>query len=110
MPRYVNEFATTLNSDDIGTVVRNFLSAEGFEYKDYSDGQKVWAKGNAWVAAPQYIRVLNQPGFVKIEAWLTTCLFPGVLVREMSLDGVYGIALKAMLKDRVVALERALQK
>lgn len=109
MPRYVNEFATAKSSEEVGKYVFNYLSAEGFTYKDYTDGQKVWAKGNAWAAAPQYIMVLVKPGSVHIEAWITTCILPGVFVREKSLDGAYGFAIKAMLKGRVATLENALK-
>lgn len=109
MPRYTNEFTTTMSPEAIGATVESFLKSEGFKYKKYKDGQMVWAKGNPWLAAPQYILVLVKPGSVKIEAWITTCLLPGVFVKENSLDGVYGFAIKKMLKDRVVALERAMQ-
>jgi hypothetical protein len=110
MSRYSNEFATAMSQEEVAATVEKFLNSEGFAYKDYKDGQKVWVKGNPWVAAPQHIRVLVKPGSVMLEAWITTCILPGIFVRELDLDGVYGIAIKKMLKDRVVALERAMQK
>lgn len=109
MSRYVNEFATNKSSEEIGAIISGFMASEGFGYKDYSDGQKVWQKGDGWVAAPQYIRVLTKPGSIKVEAWIRYAILPGVYAGEMNLQGFFAFAIKSMLKDRVTVLEQRLQ-
>ncbi len=84
------------------------MAKEGFTLRTYTDGQKVWQKGNGFVTAPQFILVLLAPGKVRVEAWCKFAVLPGVYGDEMNLEGVMGFAVKKLLKTRVTELERCL--
>jgi len=108
MARYINEFMSGGNDNDLNFIVQDYLTKEGFTVTNIN-GENVWKKGSGWVASPQYIKVNVFQSRVHIEAWCKYALLPGVYVGEFGITGFFLWAIKALLKDRVVALENFLK-
>ncbi len=109
MSRYVKDLGTAISRDEAWAIITGYLQGEGLEYRD-EKGEMVWRKGVGALTAPQFIVAVPGDGVVHIEAWTAAYAFlPGVYVGEMDpMTGVWGAAPKAMLKSRVVELERRL--
>ncbi|HEX9093670.1 MAG TPA: DUF2510 domain-containing protein [Coriobacteriia bacterium] len=109
MSRYVNDLPTALSRGQAGAVITEYLKGEGFVY-GLERGEMVWRKGIGWLSSPQFMKVEPADGAVHLEAWMAGFAFlPGVYAGEQGLDGVYGWAVKAALKARVMELERRLE-
>ena len=106
--RFVADFTANQTDEAIQYIVTDFLTREGFVYTDYK-GELVWKKGTGMLTAPQFVKVLFQNGQVHLEAWLKQAILPGVYCGEMGLTGVYGFAIKKVLKERVDTLIGYLQ-
>lgn len=109
MSRYTNELTTAVSREEAWAVISAYLQSEGFEYRD-ERGEQVWRKGTGALVVPQFISAVPAEGSVRIEAWTSAwSLLPGVYSGEMDpMSGAWGMAVKAMLKTRVVELERRL--
>ncbi|MDO8964818.1 MAG: DUF2510 domain-containing protein [Coriobacteriia bacterium] len=108
MSRYVNDLVTGLGAERTGQVASQYLSSEGFTYRD-ERGEMVWRKGTGAATIPQFLKFEPREGAVRIEAWVSmVALVPGVYGGEQDLTGFYGWAIKGALKKRVAELERRL--
>lgn len=109
MSRYIKDLTTSISRDEAWAVISQYLQSEGLDYRD-EKGEQVWRKGVGALTAPQFIRADPGDGIVHIEAWTAAYAFlPGIYVGEMDpMTGVWGAAPKAMLKSRVMELERRL--
>ncbi|MCL2881619.1 MAG: hypothetical protein FWF45_01810 [Coriobacteriia bacterium] len=100
MARFSYDFQTPYTPEQVNAFLNDFAQKEGFEFTS-RDGEQVLKKGSGWVTAPQFVKVLFSPGTVHIEAWIKFALLPGVYIGEQGLKGVFGFALKDVLKTRV---------
>lgn len=109
MSRYVKDLSTTMSRDAAWSVISAYLQSEGFEYRD-ERGEQVWRKGTGALVVPQFISAVPAEGSVRIEAWTSAwSLLSGVYSGEMDpMSGAWGMAVKAMLKTRVIEPERRL--
>lgn len=107
MARYLNNIPSPLPPQQLYQLTGSILQAEGFEYVNYQ-GENVWKKGKGLMTAPQFISVVCNNGTVTLQAWLKYAILPGVYVGEMGLTGFFGLAMKEMLKSRVLRLEKAI--
>lgn len=107
MARYINNFPTQLPPDRVYEVVAAIMKAEGFKLTTYK-GEQVWKKGSGIMTQPQFVAAVFHDSMITVQAWIKIALLPGVYVGEMGLKGVYGLALKKLLKSRVERLETAL--
>jgi hypothetical protein len=108
MARYVNDVRTVMGRDDAGRVATDYLTSEGFTYRD-ERGEMVWRKGTGTATIPQFVKFEPGEGVVHVEAWVSgVALLPGVYGGEQDLTGFWGFALKSALKTRVTELERRL--
>lgn len=108
MSRYVNEIATGMTAEQAGQVASEYLTGQGFTYRD-ERGEMVWRKGTGTAVIPQFVKYEPRDGAVHLEAWVSMiALAPGVYGGEQDLTGFYGWALKGALKKRVGELERKL--
>lgn len=107
MSRYIVDLQVERPDAEINQIATNYLVGEGFEYVSYK-GEMLWKKGKGLLTAPQFIQVFYNQGQVQIQAWMKTALLPGVYVGESGVNGVWGFAVKKMLKDRVDMLCRVL--
>ena len=98
--RYVVDVPTSWAPEQVIDIINQFALTEGFSPIHYK-GEDVLKKGSGWATAPQFIKVVVQPGTVHIEAWLKNALLPGIYYGEMGVTGAFGFAIKQMLKDRV---------
>lgn len=103
MARTITEFQSTRPDEQVRQIVMDYLGKEGFKYTT-SKGEPVWKKGTGMLAAPQFMKVECRNGRVRIEAWLKYALLPGVYVGEMGLKGIFGVAIKKTLQNRVNTL------
>lgn len=101
--RFVTDFAIAQPEDFFQYVTQDYFAKEGFTYIQYK-GENVWKKGTGFFAAPQFIKVSYQNGWVHLEAWLKYAILPGVYCGEMGLTGAMGFAIKDVLRNRVNAL------
>ncbi len=109
MSRYVKDLGTAISRDEAWAVITAYLQSEGFEYRD-ERGEQVWRKGTGALGVPQFMKAEPADGVVHIEAWTAGFAFlPGIYTGEMDpMSGVWGAAFKALLKTRIVELERRL--
>lgn len=106
MSRYVSDVPTGLSDEESGRVAADYLTSEGFTYRD-ERGEMVWRKGTGAAVIPQFVTFHPGAGVVHVEAWVAgASLLPGVYGGEQDLNGFYGWAAKAPLKKRVAELER----
>ncbi|MCL2840999.1 MAG: hypothetical protein FWE05_09540 [Defluviitaleaceae bacterium] len=105
MARYVSNFQSTKTDEEIHEIVVQFMMNAKFMQTLYK-GETVWKKGlSDLLTAPQYIKVTTSNSNVQLEAFITTAFLPGIWVKERDLTGIYGIAIKKALKDKVLKLE-----
>lgn len=103
MSRYIVDMNTGKPDEFIQFVSEDYFIKEGFE-QELRDGEVIWRKGNGWLTAPQFIKLIYQNGQVHLEAWLKYPLLPGVFVGEMGVTGFFAAIPKSMLKSKVDAL------
>lgn len=108
MSRFIQPFTTPYNPQQVMNCFNSYMQREGFEYVT-KDGESYWKKGMGLLTAPQYLKLTQTNGGYVLEAWLKFALLPGVYIGEMGLKGFFGAIPKAMLKDRVDSLLKALQ-
>ena len=108
MPRYMHDVPTALRYDEAGRVINDYLMSEGFSYETVGT-EMAWKKGVGAVTVPQFIKAMPGDGVVHVEAWVSKiAVIPGVYAGEQGLDGVWGWAVKSVLRKRVEELERRL--
>jgi hypothetical protein len=107
MSRYVNDFLSTKNPNDIIFIYEDFFNKEGFKLTNYNN-ETVWKKGIGLLAAPQYIKLETYENNIHIEAWLKFALLPGIYIGEMDLSGAFAFAIKKLFKAKVEILENLL--
>jgi sugar phosphate isomerase/epimerase len=110
MSRYSNTLQTGLTREQAQGIIDQYMRGEGFEYRE-ERGEMVWRKGVGALVNPQFIKAEpGEGGAVLVEAWTAgVSLMPGVYGGEIDpMHGVYGAAVKAALKPRVIELERRL--
>jgi len=100
MARFSYDFQTPYTPEQVNVFLNDFAEKEGFTFTS-REGEQVLKKGSGWVSGPQFIKILFSPGAVHIEAWIKFAILPGVYVGEMGITGVFGAAIKAMLRPRV---------
>ncbi len=103
MARYINYVNTSLNEEELSSLVCDTMKKKGFKQKT-RDGVLVWQKGGALVA-PQFVKVAYQDKKAKVEGWLKFSLLPGVYYGEMDLSGTMGFAIKNALRKNIADLE-----
>lgn len=101
--RFTTDFAVPHQADLVQFVTEDFFAKEGFTLINYK-GEMVWKKGIGMLAAPQYIKLSYQNGWIHLEAWLKYAILPGVYCGEMGLDGFMGFAIKDALRNKVNTL------
>lgn len=104
MARYVNQLPLTKEPQILTQMIGNYLTKEGFVNKTYH-GELVWQKGIGLAVAPQFIKFDFTENSVIVEAWLKYAILPGVYLGEQNLKGIFGIAVKSILKTRVKSVE-----
>lgn len=107
--RFVAEFQVYQPEPTIQFLIRDYFQKEGFVQTQYQ-GELVWKKGVGVLTAPQFMRVMYNRGWIRLEAWLKYAILPGVYCGEMGLDGFFGFAIKEQLKSRVFALMALLKQ
>lgn len=101
--RFVTDFAVPHSADLVKFIAEDFFGKEGFKLIDYQ-GEAVWKKGVGMIAAPQFIKLSYQNGWIHLEAWIKFAILPGVYCGEMGLDGFWGFAVKDALRGKVNTL------
>jgi hypothetical protein len=109
MSRYVKDLPTALSADQATAIITAYLQSEGFEQK-LEQNEQVWRKGMGALVVPQFMKTAAADRTVHLEAWTAAlAVVPGVYTGEMDpMSGIWGAALKAKLKKRVLELERLL--
>ncbi|MBN2848718.1 MAG: DUF2510 domain-containing protein [Coriobacteriia bacterium] len=110
MSRHVNVIRTGRTQQEDQAIITEYLEGEGFKHIE-ERGERVWRKGTGALANPQFIKAeAIGDGTVRVEAWTAgISLLPGIYGGELDpMQGVYGAAIKAALKPRVLELERRL--
>lgn len=105
MARYICDFIMEQNQQEFFNHAHQLLTSMGYEYVNFK-GEEVFKKGNGWISAPTFFKITYSGTTVRIQAWLKTALLPGVYVGEHGIDGVWGFAVKEILKGRVGQLEQ----
>ena len=105
MGRYICDFMMEQNQQEFFNRAHQLLTSMGYEYVTFK-GEEVFKKGNGWISAPTFFKISYSGTTVRMEAWLKTALLPGVYVGEHGVDGVWGFAVKEILKGRVAQLEQ----
>lgn len=107
MSRTASEFQTQNSDQVIQYIAANTLQQKGYMLKPYRNTtDMVWQKGDGFLTAKQYIKVISQNGRVHLEAWMAAFGDCG----EMKLTGFWGWAIKKMMRDQVQALTAALHQ
>ena len=101
--RFSTDFAVPHTADLVKFIAEDFFDKEGFKLTDYH-GEAVWKKGIGMLAAPQFIKLSYQNGWIHLEAWIKFAILPGVYCGEMGLDGFWGFAIKDALRGKVNTL------
>ena len=104
MARYINQLPLTKDPQILTQMIGDYLTREGFVNKTYN-GELIWQKGVGIMAAPQFIKFGFARNSVVVEAWLKYAILPGVYLGEQNLKGIFGFALKSILKTRVKSVE-----
>ena len=104
MARYICDFMMEHNQQEFFNRAHQFLTSMGYEYVTHK-GEDVFKKGNGWVSAPTFFKLTYSGTTVRMEAWMKTALLPGVYAGEHGIDGVWGFAVKDILKSRVCQLQ-----
>lgn len=107
MSRYIRNISTQKDPSETARIVEAFMAREGFS-RVRQRGEEVWRRGLGLMTGPQFIKADIAPGAVRLEAWISWAVLPGVFVGEMGLDGMTGAIPKSRLKARVAELERIL--
>jgi hypothetical protein len=110
MSRHVSVIRTGRAQQEDQAIITQYLEGEGFKHIE-ERGEMVWRKGTGALADPQFIKAeAAGDGTVRVEAWTAgISLLPGIYGGELDpMQGVYGAAIKAALKPRVLELERRL--
>lgn len=105
MARYICDFMMEQNQQEFFNRAHQLLTSMGYEYVTFK-GEDVFKKGNGWISAPTFFKISYSGTTVRIQAWLKTALLPGVYAGEHGIDGVWGFAVKEILKGRVAQLEQ----
>ncbi|MDR1892130.1 MAG: hypothetical protein LBQ48_03870 [Oscillospiraceae bacterium] len=105
MARYTNEIATPVPPLSLAQPISDYLTKEGFTYKEY-EGRRVWKKGVGIMTAPQFIEVYYGETSIQLHAYLKYPILPGVYVGEMGITGFFGALPKSLLKQRVSGIEQ----
>lgn len=87
--------------------IYRYLLSQGFKYMQFQ-GEQVFRRGNGWLTAPTFVKVVYTADTVRVEAWIKLALLPGIFVGEYGLEGKLGFAAKGPMKRAVAWLDQLL--
>ncbi|MBQ8752101.1 MAG: zinc ribbon domain-containing protein [Clostridia bacterium] len=109
MPRTVKEFAYMGAPEALFTVMHQYLTSKGYEYRLFKE-ELLFKKGVGFWVAPRFIKISFAPGRIRLEGWIKMAALPGVYYGESDLEGFVGIAAKAPAKTDLAQLEAMIQQ
>ncbi len=108
MSRFIQQFTTPFDHNQVMNYVNSYMQQEGFEYITDTT-ESYWKKGVGLMTAPQYLKVYEVEGGYVLEAWLKFAVLPGVYCGEMGIEGFMGAIPKGLLRGRVDNIFAALK-
>lgn len=96
MSRTIMDYPLNQPDDFVQFIANDFLVKEGFRQVNYK-GETVWKHGYGVWVAPSYIKLQYGNGHLHLETWIRS-------FGEHSLDGAWGFAVKAYVRNQVNSL------
>ena len=100
MSRTIIKIPCEMSLQEFNSILCNYMASEGFAQKAVK-GEDLWQKGNGFLTAPQFLKVMYYNNSIEIQAWIKIAWLPYVYSGEMELKGFMGWAIKQMLQVRV---------
>ncbi len=100
MSRTTIQIQCAMQQDQFNQILNSYMTSEGFKLC-LIKGEQVWKKGNGFITAPQFLKVDYMGNSIQLQAWVKYAWLPFVYSGEKDLNGVYGFAIKEMLRARM---------